>query len=61
MSLNLNEITNRFFILSSIINKKNCNQDLIDKSSKFNKRFVNVIQINSSQKNQRFCFISIQI
>jgi hypothetical protein len=50
MSLNFNEITNRFFILSSIIDKKNCNQNLVDKSSKFSRRFVNVVQINSSQK-----------
>jgi hypothetical protein len=50
MSLNLNEITNRFFILSSIIDKKSCNQNFVDKSSKFSRRFVNVIQINSSQK-----------
>ncbi len=50
MNLNLNEITNRFFTLSSIIDKKSCNQNLVDKSSKFNRRFVNVIEINSSQK-----------
>jgi hypothetical protein len=48
MSLNFNEITNRFFILSSIIDKKNCNQNFVDKSLKSSKRFVNVIQINSS-------------
>jgi hypothetical protein len=50
MSLNLNEITNRFFILSSIIDKRNCNQDLVDKSFRFSRRFVNVIQVNLSQK-----------
>jgi hypothetical protein len=50
MSLNFNEITNRFFTLSSIIDKKSCNQKFVDKSSKFNKRFVSVIQINSSQR-----------
>jgi hypothetical protein len=48
MNLNFNEITNHFFILSSIIDKTNYNQDFVDKSSKFNKRFVNVIQVNSS-------------
>ncbi len=50
MSLNLNEITNRFFTLSSIIDKRSCNQNFVDRSSRFNKRFVNVIQINSSQR-----------
>jgi hypothetical protein len=50
MSLNLNEITNRFFILSSIIDKKSCNQNFVDKSSRFSKRFVSVIQVNSSQR-----------
>jgi hypothetical protein len=50
MSLNLNEITNRFLILSSIIDKKSCSQNFVDKSSRFSRRFVSVIQINSSQK-----------
>jgi hypothetical protein len=50
MSLNLNEITNRFFILSSIIDKRNCNQRLVDKSSRFSRRFVSVVQVNSSQR-----------
>jgi hypothetical protein len=50
INLNLNEITNRFFILSSIIDKKSCNQNFVDKSSKFSRRFVNVIQVNSSQR-----------
>jgi hypothetical protein len=50
MSLNLNEITNRFFTLSSIIDKRSCNQNFANRSSKFSRRFVNVIQVNSSQK-----------
>jgi hypothetical protein len=50
MSLNFNEIKNCFFILSSIIDERNYNQNLVNKSSKFNKRFVSVIQIHSSQK-----------
>jgi hypothetical protein len=50
ISLNLNEITNRFLTLSSIIDKRSCNQNLVDRSSKSSRRFVNVIQINSSQK-----------
>jgi hypothetical protein len=50
MSLIFNEITNRFFILWSIIDKKNCNQNFVNRSSKSSKRFVSVIQVNSSQK-----------
>ncbi len=50
MSLNFNEIMNRFFTLSSIIDKKSCNQRFVDRSSKSSKRFVSVIQVNSSQK-----------
>jgi hypothetical protein len=57
MSLNLNEITNRFLILSSITDKKNCNQNSVDKSSKFSRRFVNVIQVNSSQKKINAFFL----
>jgi hypothetical protein len=52
MNLNLNEITNRFFTLSSIIDKRSCNQNLVEKSSRFNRRFVNVIQVHSSQKKK---------
>jgi hypothetical protein len=51
MNLNLNEIINRFFTLSLIINKKKLQLNSVDKSSKFNKRFINLMQINSSQKN----------
>jgi hypothetical protein len=43
MSLNFNEITNRFFTLSSIIDKKSCNQNSVDISSRFSKRFVSVV------------------
>ncbi len=50
MNLNLNEITNRFLILSSIIDKRSCSQNLVDKSSRSSRRFVSVIQVNSSQK-----------
>jgi dihydroorotate dehydrogenase len=50
MSLNLNAITNRFLILSSIIDKKSCNQNFVDKSSRSSRRFVSVIQVNSSQR-----------
>ncbi len=50
MNLNFNEITNRFLILSSIIDKRSCNQKLVDRSSRFSRRFVSVIQVNSSQK-----------
>jgi hypothetical protein len=49
MSLNLNEITNRFLILSSITDKRSCNQNFVDRS-KSSRRFVSVIQVNSSQK-----------
>jgi hypothetical protein len=50
INLNFNEIMNRFFTLSSIVDKRNCNQNSVDKSSKSSKRFVSVIQVNSSQK-----------
>ncbi len=50
MNLNLNEITNRFFTLSSIIDKKSCNQNFVDRLSRSSRRFVSVIQVNSSQR-----------
>jgi hypothetical protein len=50
MSLNLNEITNRFFTLSLITDKRSCSQSFVDRSSKSSRRFVSVIQVNSSQK-----------
>ncbi len=51
MSFDLNENTNRFFVLFLIHDKHNHLQKLSIESSTIFRRFVNVMQINSLQNN----------
>jgi hypothetical protein len=51
MSLDLNENINKFFVLFLIHNKRNHSQKSFVELSTTFRRFVNVMQINSSQNN----------
>ncbi len=51
ISLNLNEIINKFLILSITTNKKSHSQNFVDASSTISQRSINVMQINNSQNN----------
>jgi hypothetical protein len=51
MSLNLNEIINRFLILLITTDKRNHSQDSVDASSTISQRLISVMQINSSQSS----------
>ncbi len=48
MSLNLNEVINRFSALSIIIDKRNHFQDLTKISSTISQRLFSVVQMNNS-------------
>jgi hypothetical protein len=51
MNLNLNEIINRFFALSIIIDKRSHFQKSTNASSAISRRSFSVMQMNSSQDN----------
>ncbi len=57
MSLNLNEIINKFLILSIITNKRSHSQEFVDVSSTISQRSISVMQINNSQSNVNFLTI----
>jgi hypothetical protein len=51
MNLNLNEVINRFFALSIIINKRNHSQNSTKISSTIFQRSFSVVQMNNSQNS----------
>jgi hypothetical protein len=51
MSLDLNENINKFFVLSSIHNKRSYSQRSSVESSTTSRRSISVVQINSSQND----------
>ncbi len=51
MSLNLNEIINKFLILSITTDKRSHSQDFVDASSTISQRSISVMQIDNSQNN----------
>jgi hypothetical protein len=57
MSLNFNEVINRFSVLSIIIDKRNHFQDSTKISSTIFRRSFSVVQMNNSQSNVNFLTI----